>query len=126
MVRKLSDVKVYIAGPYTNGDKEENTLEAIKWGNTLFNNGFVPFIPHLTHFWDVQHPHEYTDWLAYDLKWLRECQCVFRIPGESPGADLEECAALMLNIPIFYDIAELLSYYSLNIGLDNPVEVYPV
>jgi hypothetical protein len=44
---------------------------------------------------------------------LEICQGLFRISGNSKGADIEEERAKALNIPVFYTIADLLNYEGL-------------
>jgi len=97
---------IYVSGPYTS-NPDENTAEAIRIGNELWELGFVPFIPHLTHFWHKQIPRPYDDWLAMDLKWLTKCDAVFRLPGESSGADMECVFARKLGLLVFHDVDSL-------------------
>lgn len=98
-------VKVYIAAPM--GGKEENTKYAISVANQLLDMGYTPFCPHLTHYWDLLYPRLKREWLSYDLEWLRDCDCVLRLPGESKGADIEEECALSIGKPVYYSIGEL-------------------
>lgn len=100
-------MKVYIAGPYTKGDVAVNVREAIIAGNNVRALGHTPFIPHLTHFWHMVIPHEIEYWYAYDLEWLEECDCVFRLPGESTGADREVERARELGKPVYTSYLEL-------------------
>lgn len=100
-------IRVYVAGPYTKPDPVLNTRIAISAGERLLRMGYVPFIPHLTLLWHMQHPHEYQDWLDYDNEWVKLCDAVLRLPGESFGADGEEQLAQGLDIPVYYSIEEL-------------------
>jgi hypothetical protein len=101
--------KVYVSGPYTKGDPCENTHKAIAVGNRLFNHGFIPFVPHLTHFWHTMTPRPYRDWMRLDLAFLPACDVLLRLPGESDGADEEVAEAKRLGIPVYYSIVDLLS-----------------
>ena len=98
---------VYVAGPYSKPDPEDNVIAAIDVTNKLIDLGFTPYCPHLTHYINqrVYRPYEY--WLAFDMHWLRLCDAVLRIPGESHGSDLEVAEAKARNIPVFYSIEEL-------------------
>lgn len=98
---------VYVAGPYTKGDVVVNVREAIMMGNNLRALGFTPFIPHLTHFWHLVQPHDIDYWYRYDMEWLAKCDVLFRLPGESRGADAEEARARELGIPVCRTIPEL-------------------
>ena len=107
---RLSRCKVYIAGPYTKGDVAINVKTAIETANELIELGFIPFIPHLTHFWHMICPQPYEFWLELDNKFLPLCECVLRIPGESSGADAEVLLAKKQGIPVFYSIKELTDF----------------
>lgn len=98
---------IYVAGPYTKGDIAKNVRDAILMGNTLRAMGFTPFVPHLTHFWHMLISHDIDYWYEYDMEWLGKCDALFRLPGESTGADAEEARAQELGIPVFHDLHEL-------------------
>lgn len=103
----MKRLKVYVAGPYTKGDVVVNVRAAIMMGNNLRALGFTPFIPHLTHFWHLVQPHEYQYWMEYDMEWLMSCDILFRLTGESTGADMEVEMAKKLGIPVVESIPEL-------------------
>ena len=102
-------IRVFISGPYTLGDVEANVNRAIKVANELAVRGYVPFVPHLFHFWDGLYHHEYDFWTKLDLVWLRSCDCVVRLDGESPGADMETKQAKAWQIPVYNSLDELLA-----------------
>ena len=102
--------KVYIAGPYTNGDTIWNIREAVRHGNMIFNYGMMPFIPHLTGFWDFLVTRDIKDWYEYENEWLVMCDAVWRIKGKSKGADAEVKLAKKKGIPIFNTFNELLEW----------------
>jgi hypothetical protein len=103
--------KIYIAGPYTKGDTILNIREALLEANKLLNIGFIPFVPHITGFWHLLFPQSYATWMEYDAEWLKECDAVFRLDGESAGAELEVHMAEELGIPVFYDRSNLLYHF---------------
>lgn len=103
-------IKIYVAGPYTKGDVAQNVRNAIETGNNLRSLGFTPFIPHLTHFWHLLIPHGIDYWYAYDLEWLEQCDALFRLPGESTGADREVERAREMGLPVFTNFEELIKY----------------
>lgn len=94
-------MKIYVAGPYTRGDVDENVRNAITVGDKLRALGHTPFIPHLSHFWHLIIPHDYQYWMDYDIEWLMECDAVFRIEGDSKGADIEVHIAELYDMPIY-------------------------
>lgn len=100
---------VYVAGPYSS-DPVLGTRAAIEAADWLAQRGFVPFIPHLTHFWHFLIPHPYEFWLEQDLEWLKKCDALLRLPGESSGADREVTMARTWHIPVFFDVADLLDW----------------
>ena len=100
-------IRVYVAGPYTKSDPAVNTRNAVDLGSVLLDTGYTPFIPHLTHLWHLIHPRPYGEWLDYAMQWLSQCDVVFRMNGESNGADKEVQFALASGIPVVYSIAEL-------------------
>lgn len=105
--RKL---RVYIAGPYSKPNPNHNTRQAIDLADTMLQDGLYPFLPHLSHFWDTVSPRPYELWMAYDFVWVEACHALFRMPGESGGADRESAHAESLKIPVFRDYVELLKW----------------
>jgi hypothetical protein len=99
--------KVYVAGPYSRGDVMVNIRAALFAADWLLALGYAPFVPHLTGFWHFYSPKPYKAWLALDLEWLRACDAVLRLPGESPGADGEVAEAERLGIPVYESVPEL-------------------
>ena len=72
--------------------------------------GFLPFVPLLSHFHHLIHPRPYDEWLEYTLKWLHSCDCLLRVGGHSKGTDKEIELAKRLKIPVFYGIDPLLKW----------------
>lgn len=107
---KIKKVKVYVAGPYSGGDVCINVKNAIDMGDRILEAGMHPFIPHLTHFWHMAHPHDYEIWIETDLVWLEVCDVMIRLPGESSGSDGEVRHAKGLNIPVFYNFEDLCDF----------------
>ena len=101
--------RVYVAGAYTKPDPDENTNKAIDVADVLLLQGFAPFVPHLTHFWHQRHHHFYSVWMALDAEYVKVCDVLLRIPGESSGADKEVEFAKRLNIPVYFSLEELLA-----------------
>lgn len=101
--------RVYIAGPYSKGDVAQNVKKAMDFANDLINLGFAPFCPHLTHFLHMNNWQPYEKWLEIDAEFVKVCDAVLRISGDSSGADKEVELAKSLNIPIYFSIEELKS-----------------
>lgn len=103
--------RVYVAGPYTQGDVAVNVRNAYQAANRLADLGFAPFVPHATHFWHMLFPRPYGFWLELDNQFLPLCEAVLRLPGPSSGADKEVRLAETLNIPVFTDVDDLVKHF---------------
>ena len=99
--------RIYIASPFTIGDPAANVLRQIDAGEALINAGFYPYLPLLSHYHHIVHPHSYETWTRLDDAWLPSCHALLRLPGESKGADEEVALARELGIPVFYSVGEL-------------------
>lgn len=103
-------IRVYVAGPYSKGDVAVNVRKAICAADELWAAGFAPYLPHLTHFWHILVPHPYEEWLDLDNQFIPVCDALFRMPGESSGADKEVALARSLGIPVFCTKEDLQRY----------------
>lgn len=103
---------IYISGPYTADTLTEriaNVEKAMAVGIILYKKGHCPFIPHLTHYLDLEAtkrgtPVLWSEYMTTDLAWLHAADAVFFI-GRSRGADMEYTEAIRHHIKIYYDIA---------------------
>lgn len=107
-------IKVYIASPYTIGDVAVNVKNQIDAANELIGEGLCPFVPLLCHFLHMANPQPYATWIKYSMEWLRQCDFVLRLEGQSDGADKEVVEALQLGKMVFTSISDLLKYINLN------------
>ena len=104
-------IKVYIASPYTIGDTAVNVKRQIDCANELINLGYAPYAPLLSYFQHMIHPQPYEKWMELTSEWLKECDCLLRLCGESSGSDREMEQALNDNQLVFCDINKLDTYY---------------
>ena len=88
---------VYIASPYTVGDKLENVKLQIEAWHILRDAGYLPIAPLLSHYMEEVRSRNYEDWLDYDFSLISICDKVIRIRPHfegverpSSGADKEE------------------------------------
>ena len=109
---QASRLRVYVAGPYSNGDPQLNTDRAIDVGDAITDMGADPFIPHLSHYRHIRRPRQYEHWIEEDLRWLAMCHVLYRMAGKSKGADGEVAEAQRLGIPVFYEMSELRKWVS--------------
>ncbi len=100
-------MKIYIAGPYSRGDQVINTQNVIHAAEEIIARGHIPFVPHLTMLWHLISPHPPEFWYSYDFEWLKECDAIFRLGGESWGADREIDRAKELGLKIFKSVDEI-------------------
>jgi hypothetical protein len=106
---------VYMACPYTIGDRLENTQKAMQIWHEHMKDGREPFDllnPLWSHFQDqysmeIDRGIDYNVWLDYDFRLIRRCNAVIRLPGESRGADREVAFALGLGLPVFDNFTAL-------------------
>lgn len=115
----MEKIKVYIASPYTNGDKDALSKLQMDAAAILLKNGFNPYAPLYNHY--IQEDHSDLDsdfdWLEIDKSWLALCDIMIRLfPKDerghkikSIGADNEEDFSKKNGIPVFYfdDLSEL-------------------
>jgi hypothetical protein len=111
----MKPVYVYVAGPLSKPNPADNTRKAVLVADELLRAGYTPYVPHLTMFWEcIVGPRTWEDWLDFDENWLRRCDVLLRLPGESPGAHREVMFACNHDIPIVYSIDELKARFPLN------------
>lgn len=99
-------MRIYIAGPYTKPDPCINVNIAIDAANKVMDLGHEPFVPHLSHFWHTMTPRPYSDWMRHDLAFLPTCGALIRLPGESPGADIEVQIANELGMHVYQGVED--------------------
>ncbi len=103
----MSKIKVYIAGPLTGGGISQNVRNAMWTMDALLSLGYVPFCPHLLYWQNMAYYRAPQSWLDYDFEWLKVCDALYRMPGDSSGSDKEVEYAKTLGIPVFYSTEEL-------------------
>lgn len=109
------DILIYVAGPITKGPLATNVSRACQAGMRLLLAGFSVLVPHLTVYMGqvatgdgsgvipeiVPHGTTHADWYGLSVVEVRRCDAVYRLTGESTGADLEVAAAQAAGIPVF-------------------------
>lgn len=115
----MSKPLCYLAGPISKPDPLINVRSAIMLYQRLINDDVVtPFCPHLSILVPLvaggaeTSDHEY--WLKHDFEVIDHCAAVYRMDGESVGADQEvEYAAEVLGIPVFRELTGLYAWAQL-------------
>lgn len=101
-------IKVYIAGPYTFPNPEDNVKKHIEKFNELVDLGYCPIAPVIhSHYANLKKSRHYDKWMELDKELLKLCNVLYRIPGDSPGAEQEISWATSLGIPIVFNNEEL-------------------
>ena len=98
---------VFICSPY-RGDVETNTLNARKHCRFAFEQGGIPFAPHLlfTQFLNDDVPAERDAGLCLGLELLARCDALWAFGNPTMGMALEIQEAKRLEIPVRrFDIA---------------------
>jgi hypothetical protein len=102
--------RVYVAGPISKGDIAANVKRGADAGLELLRLGYAPFIPHLSHYINEKATvgtSDYEKWLELDFSFIRVCDAVLRLPGESAGADREVAFARSVGVPVYGSLTAL-------------------
>lgn len=108
--------KVYVSGPLTasNDEEEQNNIDrAMEAGDLLAREGIAVYVPHVTWYMDevakvMGRPTLNYKYLKQDKEWIRYCNAVLRLPGESKGGDIETVYASKLGIPVYHTVQAVL------------------
>ena len=102
---------VYIAAPYTVPDCISNTHDAIMAAEKIEATGLLTsYVPHMNMLWHLVQPHDVDFWYSYDLAFLARSDALYRLPGDSVGADDEAIYAGKRLIPVFYAFDPLIEW----------------
>lgn len=126
----MARTRIYISGPISNGglatdaEAEANVGTAAAVFRKLASMGLAPLAPQST--WYLHSLHHvrlsHADWIDIDLAWIDVADVLFRIPGESLGADMEVAHALAKGLPVVHSFREL----SEMLGAPEPFPLEPL
>ncbi len=94
---------IYIASPYTLGDTATNVRRQIDAANQLIDAGYVPVWPLSCHYLHEVVERDYETWMVMCFAWLSRCDGVWRLTGDSKGADREVQEAYRLGLPVLFE-----------------------
>lgn len=106
-------MRVYIASPYGDHNelrvRESYVAMADYAARQLALAGHIAITPlRITHRWNEDTKLCPTHWWAIDQSLLRNwAECLVRLPGHSPGADIEEAIAIELGMPVYYGVEKV-------------------
>jgi nucleoside 2-deoxyribosyltransferase len=100
--------RVYLAAPFSS-DPAGNTARVVAVALDLRDAGFHPFVPHVACDWATARG-GYEAAMRECMAWLDVCDALVRLPGHSPGADREVARARELGIPVFYAVADVITW----------------
>ncbi len=103
---------VYLACPMRKGSWTDNVRKAAKVGRDLMLKGYSVINPMGSWLLDTAAPMKFENWIENDYGLIDASGAIFRIPGESEGADLEVQYANSTSKPVFYDLTELYGSFS--------------
>jgi hypothetical protein len=103
--------RVFVSGPMTTGDASVNLRNAIDAAEELVRAGYVPIVPHLMYFWQIVHPHTWEEMMSICVEQVKACDILFRLPGRSRGAKVEEEVAKGRGMPVVGNITVLKAMY---------------
>jgi hypothetical protein len=71
--------------------------------------GFAPLCPHLSHYAEEVHNVRFShaEWIELDLEWVEASEAVYRLRGDSDGADQEVAHAEKCGIPVMHTVCSL-------------------
>jgi len=106
----LHDLKgkyVYLAAPFSKGDKKQNVERSIKATNFLIDHGIYVYNPLLTYYLDLDNARTASFWYDFDKRWLQICHALVYLPGESVGVqeEIKYAAEHGIDIYAWEDIA---------------------
>lgn len=117
---------IYIASPYTMGDKLEMVRVQIDAFHVLRDLGFTPVAPLLSHYINEVKKRDWKDWIDYDFRLINLSDIVVRIKVKdkngieipSTGADLEKKEAMRLGKEYyeFNNIEEMEDFFKIYKG----------
>jgi len=102
---------VYVAGPIT-GDPWGCVRQATEIAAILDFLNCHAYLPQLSILHEIVAPEPYEHWIEHGLAMVERCDGVWRIPGESPGADREVEHAHQLGIPVFFTGGDVMVWRS--------------
>jgi hypothetical protein len=92
---------VYVAGPIT-GNMMANTREAVYVADIMRENDVAPYVPHLSVAWEMITSYDHRQWLEYDAQIIMRCDALYRMDGDSKGADWEVEYCDRTSTPVFF------------------------
>lgn len=101
---------VYMCHPYSSDPAGNVVASMHKWDELMTLDKFVlinPLWSHAQHC-ELQRPYEF--WLKYDLRLIERCDAVYRVAGDSPGADREVAHAQRHGLPVFTEVTNLVKW----------------
>lgn len=98
---------IYVSSPLTLGDSAANVHMAIKVAEALINKGHAVIVPQLSLLWQIVSPKPWQYWMDLDVQLVPRCDALFRIPGESKGADLEVACAREHGLTIYHTVKQV-------------------
>lgn len=115
----MKPLLIYLAGPMTH-NFIGGLIDAIDTGARLIEMGHVVYLPQLFMLMDVRKSQTaelfpgtpvYESWMGYDFRVIDLCDALFRLPGDSAGADREvRYATVERGIPVFHSIMAVPGY----------------
>lgn len=99
-------MRIYLAGPISS-NPEAHLEKALEVATVVIDKGHNPYVPNLMFYLEAIKPRDYETWMTLDEEWLCASDAIYRIPGESPGADRETTLAAKLGLVVIHHLDEL-------------------
>jgi hypothetical protein len=113
--------RVYIACPISNGDtlrgvetREANLKRSVEAFDAIWKLGLAPLNPAFSVFHPNWEEVPYAIWTEIDKPWVLGSEAVYRVSGDSKGADEEVQLAYEADIPVFTTLESLAAYFGVS------------
>lgn len=106
---------IFVAGPYSVTDDVghlANVNAAIDAGLALAGRGHIPYVPHLSHWFDLRAEEmqgarlSWEFYMAMTLAILPRCDALYFV-GPSRGANIERAEAERLGVPVYERVEDV-------------------
>lgn len=104
---------VYIAAPFSSDPWPNTVIACDMWHQLFVEDKVLPICPHWSFVQEKVSGDDldWNDYMVYDIELINHTvDAILRLPGKSPGADMETEFAAQNNIPVFHSVEDLYTW----------------